>query len=58
MHTYTLHAKKSLKQSESVYRRRTDNTMAERKRTKNDQQNIQMYKKVHRKLMIEYHELY
>jgi len=33
--------------SESVYRRRTDNTMAKRKRTDNDLQNI------HTKLKIE-----
>ena len=51
--------KKSLKipkgQSESGYRRRTDNTLAKRKkykRTNNDQQNI------HIKLKIELHELY
>ena len=46
--------KKSLKipkgQSESLYRRRTDNTMANRKSTNNDQQNI------HIKLKIEQHE--
>jgi len=42
--------KKSVKipkgQSESVYRRRTDNTMAKRKRTNNDQQNIHIKLKI------------
>jgi hypothetical protein len=41
---------KSLKipkgQSETVYRRRTDNTMGKRKRTNNDRQNIHIKLKI------------
>jgi hypothetical protein len=33
-------------QSETVYRRRTDNTMAKRKRTNNDLQNIHIKLKI------------
>jgi len=33
-------------QSESVYRRRTDNTMAKRKSTNNDQQNMHIKLKI------------
>jgi len=49
--------KKSLKipeeQSETVYQRRTDNTMAKRKSTKGQ---TTIYKKLDRKLKIEQHE--
>ena len=47
---YDNNKKKSLKipngQSESVYRRRTDNTTARRKRTNNDLQNIHIKLKI------------
>jgi hypothetical protein len=49
--------KKSLKipkgQSESIYRRRTDNTMAKRKRTRGQ---TTIYKTLHTNLKIEQHE--
>ena len=45
--------KKSLKQSEAVNRRSTDNTMAKRKRAIGQ---TTIYKTLHGKLMIEQHE--
>jgi hypothetical protein len=57
--TETFCAKKSLTipkgLSESVNRRRTDNAMAKRKRTKGQ---TTIYKRLHRKLKIEQHELH
>jgi hypothetical protein len=47
---YLVNAKKCLKipkeQSESIYRRRTDNTMAKRKSTNKDLQNIHIKLKI------------
>ena len=50
IHMYLVNAKKCLKipkeQSESIYRRRTDNTMAKRKSTNKDLQNIHIKLKI------------
>jgi len=52
--SYNKNYKKSLKISESAYRR-TDNTMAKRKNTKGQ---TTIYKTLHIKLKIEKHELH